>query len=115
MFYIYDTDGTLKITQEGDAQDFAFLIGLIVNEGLNDEYTVGKIVDKDGNETIPENEFRRKERTLEFAETIDKLNPIWFDTLTTEQQNDLRTWRQSWLNYPSDLTTNKPARPEGIF
>ena len=53
-----------------------------------------------------EEEQRRAERSEMFAQTIDKINPLWYSLLTTEQQSELATWRTAWLNYPA--TGNKP-------
>lgn len=51
-------------------------------------------------------EQRRAERSEVFAQTIDKINPLWYSLLTTEQQSELATWRTAWLNYPA--TGDKP-------
>jgi len=56
---------------------------------------------------------RREERTIEFSNTLDLMQPLWFSDLTLEQQEGLAAWRQAWLEYPS--TGIKPERPEGIF
>ena len=45
-------------------------------------------------------EDRRQERQLMFSNTIDKMNPIWYNSLTSDQQKRLDTWRTQWLNYP---------------
>jgi len=63
----------------------------------------------------PTDQLRRQDRSEEFAETLDRLNPAWFSTLTTLQQTSINTWRQSWLDYPNDVTLTRPVRPEGIF
>ena len=49
---------------------------------------------------LPDN-ARRQERREEFSRTIDRMNPLWYDSLTTQQQTDLATWRQAWLDYPA--------------
>lgn len=47
----------------------------------------------------PEQE-RRNERTEIFSETLDRINPIWYNSLTQQQKDDLSNWRQAWLDYP---------------
>ncbi len=63
----------------------------------------------------PFDEARREDRREEFAATLDRMNPIWYSTLTSAQQTSLSTWRTAWLDYPNDETNTKPVRPEGIF
>ena len=64
----------------------------------------------------PTDVLRRNERTEEFAITLDRLNPIWYNSLTTAQRTELATWRTAWLDYPTaPEDTTKPVRPEGIF
>ncbi len=58
---------------------------------------------------------RRIDRRLEFSATLDLVNPIWFNALTTTQQSSLAAWRTLWLDYPNDLTLTRPVRPEGMF
>ena len=43
---------------------------------------------------------RREERRRKFANTLDKMNPIWYEELSSTEQDDLREWRQTWLDYP---------------
>lgn len=42
----------------------------------------------------------REERAEVFAATLDIMNPVWYNSLTTEQQTELAAWRQAWLDYP---------------
>jgi len=64
---------------------------------------------------VPFSDLRRIERSKEFSWTIDNLNPMYYDSLTSEQQTELATWRQAWLDYPNDENNTKPILPEGIF
>ena len=57
-------------------------------------------------------EKRRIMRKDAFSSTIDKMNPLWYDSLTEEQQTSLAAWRTAWLDYPS--TGDKPE-PLDIF
>lgn len=52
---------------------------------------------------------RRKERDEVFAKTIDKLNWFWAEGLTTEQQSEIQTWRQAWLDYPETGIKPEPT------
>ena len=64
----------------------------------------------------PRDITRRNDRQEEFANTLDRLNPIWYNSLTTEQRTELATWRTAWLDYPeASEETTRPVRPEGIF
>ncbi len=58
---------------------------------------------------------RQSERTKVFSITIDKLNPIWYNSLTSTQQSNLATWRQQWLDYPSTGTIPNEALVQDIF
>ena len=40
---------------------------------------------------------RRMEREEKFADTVDKMNPMWYQGLTTEEQSALNNWRVGWL------------------
>jgi hypothetical protein len=53
---------------------------------------------------------RREERTEEFSQTIDRMNPPWYNSLTDTQKTSVETWRQQWLDYPS--TGILPTRPD---
>ena len=55
---------------------------------------------------LPDNE-RRQERREVFARTLDILNPVWYNALTSDQQTEIATWRQAWLDYP--VTGVRPA------
>lgn len=46
---------------------------------------------------------------------VDRVNPIWYNSLTTEQQAELATYRQALLDVPAQvnfpLDINWPAKP----
>lgn len=92
-----------------DQQNDAFL-----QAWLDDGNSVSPYVSPDGF-TPPWDDDRRKERRDEFANTIDKLNPIQYNSLSSEKKSELEAWRQEWLDYPNDETNTKPLRIEGIF
>ena len=51
--------------------------------------------------TSDEIQLRRSERQELWLITVDKMNPIWYDTLSDEEKESLREWRQAWLDYPT--------------
>jgi hypothetical protein len=82
---------------------------------INDGNTISAYVAPEAPDTIPFSDLRRIERGEEFSWTIDKLNPMYYNSLTSEQQAELTTWRQAWLDYPNDENNTKPILPEDIF
>ena len=40
---------------------------------------------------------------------------LWYNTLTTEQQQQLNTWYQAWLDVPQVYQETKPANIETII
>jgi hypothetical protein len=60
-------------------------------------------------------EARREERRDKFANTLDRMNPVWHNSLTAPQQNDLATWRTQWLEYPSTGIIPDDTLIQGIF
>lgn len=53
---------------------------------------------------------RRHDREQEFLETIDKISPVRYALLTEEEKSSINTWRQEWLDYPSDIKNTRPER-----
>lgn len=47
------------------------------------------------------NEGKKRLRDSVFRTSIDKMNPLWWEELTQEQLDAVRTWRQAWLDYPN--------------
>jgi len=58
---------------------------------------------------------RREERKVEFSNTLDKMNPLWFNSLTTTQQANLTTWRTAWMDYPASGVRPDDTLVQGIF
>jgi hypothetical protein len=56
----------------------------------------------------------RQLRNLEL-QLIDKINPVWYNSLTNEQQQELAQYRQALLDVPQQsgfpITVNWPAKP----
>ena len=40
---------------------------------------------------------------------------LWYNTLTTEQQQELNTWYQAWLDVPQVYLETKPTDIETII
>lgn len=45
----------------------------------------------------------RAQRNSLLNQTVDQVNPVWYATLTTEQQQELATYRQQLLNVPQQV------------
>lgn len=60
-------------------------------------------------------ELRREFRTAVFGQTIDKLNPIWFANLGSEERAELELWRQAWLDYPAASAAAAPPDLPAVF
>ncbi len=59
---------------------------------------------------ISESDRRRVDRREEFAETLNTMNNLWYDSLSQSDKDALNTWRTAWLNYPDDLNASRPVR-----
>lgn len=59
-------------------------------------------------------EYHRRIRT-KLLEPIDQINPVWYASLTADQQQDLATYRQQLLDVPQQSgfpnTVEWPAKP----
>ena len=64
---------------------------------------------------LKKQEDRRSKRNAKFATTIDRMNPLWYNSLDSTQQSNLATWRQQWLDYPSTGTLPNEALVQDIF
>lgn len=103
-FNIKDADGNILNRFVGEAS---------ANQGLvnQDWYgtTIAYVVDDEdqGLDALS----LRKERDIEFSVTIDRMNPLWWDSLTDATKQEIISWRNTWLDYPT--TGVKPeTRPE---
>jgi len=111
--YYYMINGTVI---EFVATNLRIITELSVEQGLpvvqDDEYYGEGYHYADG-AFVKEASFieqeRRKERTEEFSQTLDKLNASWWDSLTDTEKTEVNTYRTAWLDYPS--TEVKPTRP----
>ena len=96
-FQVKDSDGNVLIEAEGKAEENQFWIGRT--------FAGAEVVEVIDSTPVSEKptveEIRREVRTEVFSTTLDRMNPIWYNSLTTEQQADLATWRQAWLDYPA--------------
>ena len=56
-------------------------------------------------EIVEDNDISiQEQRRVEFERTLDKMNPVWYNSLTDDQKTRLASWRQEWLDYPSTNT-----------
>lgn len=57
----------------------------------------------------------RQYRDQLLQDTIDRINPVWYNSLTTEQQSDLAAYRQQLLDVPQQASfptqVEWPAKP----
>jgi len=53
--------------------------------------------------------LRQEKRTKKFSETLDKLNPLWINSMSESELSELNVWRQAWLDYPNNLDSEEPA------
>lgn len=89
---------------------------MAINERPYDPETDSEIPLHDGYDfTALEAGARREERIQKFSETIDLMNPLWYNSLTDQQKTDLATWRQQWLDYPSTGVVPTESLVDGIF
>jgi hypothetical protein len=112
---IIDAGTDLKVAQMTSADEGGTIITFDdYVETTDKKYVDGEVVD------IPLTteelvEARREERRDKFANTLDRMNPVWHNSLTAPQQNDLATWRTQWLEYPSTGIIPDDTLIQGIF
>ena len=56
----------------------------------------------------------REKRCNECFSIINR-GSLWYNTLTSEQQQELNTWYQAWLDVPQVYQETKPANIETII
>ena len=59
---------------------------------------------------LTQDEERRNDRREEFSHTLDKMNSIWYDSLSSAELSELKAWRTSWLDYPTTPSASRPIR-----
>ena len=77
-------------------------------------FTEGDVIDSSVRQKAKQ-EDRRSKRNAKFATTIDRMNPVWYNSLDSTQQSNLATWRQQWLDYPSTGIIPNEALVQDIF
>lgn len=113
MYYLLiDTDGNILVSTdsleiaEANQTDDTTLVTLDSEVDISlKRYVDSELValPDDNSEVL---NSRRGERAIIFSTTLDLMNPIWYDSLTDDEQTALATWRQAWLDYPA--TGTKP-------
>ena len=112
-YTVYDPDGRFWATYtESSGERNNVPDGYSYVDGIQDQYTrlvtdfgisaVTPFTQAEIDEIESDNTLadRREERRRKFANTLDKMNPIWYEELSSTEQDDLREWRQTWLDYP---------------
>ena len=61
--------------------------------------------------TIPDNDALRFARELECFRIVNR-SPLWFNTLSAEQQAELQVWYQAWLDITE--TQQVPVKPDWL-
>ena len=108
MFTVTCGDITNVVTKifdrDGDRENDA-----ILQAWVDDGNTIGAYdaPEANPNQWIGE---RRQDREQEFSETIDKISAVRYSLLTEEEKTSINTWRQEWLDYPSDVSNTRPVR-----
>lgn len=92
-----DTNNNVLNIGVGDYTKLQGRIGTVKSGGVVDQ-----VVDGTPNSILED--FRRQRRDYVFAQTIDKMNTIWYNTLTDTQKETLADWRSEWLDYPATNT-----------
>ena len=110
-FTIHNEAGEALNTFVGLASDNPFPVGSTY-EGVV-VHSVSSVVDE--TPTTEEIYAAREERRAEFSTTLDRMNPVWYNSLTTAQQTALATWRQQWLDYPDNGIKPDYTLVQGIF
>lgn len=105
---LYEANGDIRATSSAESTIDELIesgfTGTKVDVGDSDtegkQYVGGVLIDivKSADEIADE---RRDERQMKFAQTIDKANHWWEQSLTDAQKAEVATWRQAWLDYPS--------------
>jgi hypothetical protein len=78
-----------------------------------DNQVVAQTVDLDPDQA--QAKIQARSQRDKFLTAIDRVNPVWYNTLTTQQQQELATYRQALLDVPQQsgfpATVNWPAKP----
>ena len=105
-FYIlHDSEGTiLGISIEMPISVEGTTVLVMESEKIPDDHLKmvvnGELVDSPTLIEATIIQDRRSERMGMFSQTLDVLNPVWYDTLTEAEKLSIPIWRQAWLDYP---------------
>ena len=101
MVTFYDADGEIITILDVNPEEYLYVLGTEARPDSGVFFT--RMTTPDGFDVSVDTlaEYRRGERLEEFSRTIDRMNPIWYNSLTAQEQTDLATWRQAWLDYPA--------------
>jgi hypothetical protein len=99
------SDGNIAVNNSESFFEQATFIVQSENEYALDEY----VYNPDTSSFVQQltvDKMRQKRDEIFFG-TIDNMNPVWYNALTSDQQTRLAAWRQEWLDYPT--TTTEPT------
>tara|TARA_R110000868_G_scaffold152090_2_gene376688 strand:- start:109 stop:522 length:414 start_codon:yes stop_codon:yes gene_type:complete len=99
------TDTKIFNSGERDAANDAILQAWLDDGNVVSEY-VAPVIQQDATPS----DLRRNDRRQEFAETLNAMNNLWYDSLSQSDKDALSTWRTAWLDYPDDLNASRPVR-----
>ncbi len=98
------TDTRIFNSGARDAANDAILQAWLDDGNVVSEY-VAPVIQQDATAE----DLRRTDRAEEFAQTLNAMNNLWYDSLSQADKDALSTWRTAWLNYPDDLNASRPV------
>ena len=101
MVTFYDADGEIITILDVNPEEYLYVLGTEARPDSGVFFT--RMTTPDGFDVSTSTllDYRREVRTKTFETTLDRMNPIWYSNLTAQEQTDLATWRQAWLDYPA--------------
>lgn len=123
IYSIYDEETGLITGQITCSEDSESAILASRSNLIKGQYEIGKyqlinnqiikVVQEDNTVDLLKTAIRSIRNDLLSA--VDRINPVWYASLTSEQQQELAAYRQQLLNVPQQLgfpeTIEWPAKP----
>ena len=106
IVHVIQTSDEVSAQTTAEANGLSYIVDPSNGETTYTSIVNGELVEQTAEEAaeaeaIQLTEDRRDERRQAFTYTLDKMNPIWYEELSSTEQDDLREWRQTWLDYPA--------------
>lgn len=105
------TQDKLKEYAEFANQNGYIILDVEKNENGERQFKITEIPKPTENETL---QILRSKRKDECFPIINR-GVLWYNTLTTEQQQELDIWYKAWLNVPQIYQETKPNNIETII